>query len=548
MEFVKRWIAQIQAQLTELPLSTKLFIGSMVIVLGMALLLTALLVGQRDMVPLLDNLAGVDQAQVTGYLDARNIPYQIEGGRLMVPTEQRFQVLAAMQAQQMLPEEQSGFTDLVERQSWWHSVSQAQQQYDIALQQELGRMIKRMRGVDSASVILSRPSETGFDTTRKHPSASVNVIPTAEKIDRDTAEAIGAMVAGSVAEMQPEHVTVIDARNGRQFRNRNEEQLMATDFLEMVQTQEQLYRGRIADALGYIPDIIVAVNVELDAKRKQSEGTRYNQDDSVSLIASESSRSETSTQPGSGGEPGVRSNAGLDIAGAGGGGGQQEMEESENTFEAHAGFITERIIDPGGTPTRINATVNVPRSYFVKLHERGQPDQPEDAPPPTDADLQPIYDEHLQRIKAQVEPLVSADGPGRVVVDVYPDGTPQVALAGAGGMGDGQGGLFGVLTIGRVLIGGLAAAAIGAMLLMLRMAGREPETPSPEELAGLPPQYGEDGGMVGEANLSESALEGYELDEDAVANRQVTQQVASMVKNNPDEAAQLLKQWIRNEA
>jgi flagellar biosynthesis/type III secretory pathway M-ring protein FliF/YscJ len=63
------------------------------------------------------------------------------------------------------------------------------------------------------------------------------------------------------------------------------------------------------------------------------------------------------------------------------------------------------------------------------------------------------------------------------------------------------------------------------------------------ESAPPPPLVvGEDlAGEVGEGN---ALLDGMELDDDAVRAQQMIGQVSSMVKENPDAAAQLVKRWL----
>jgi len=267
---------------------------------------------------------------------------------------------------------------------------------------------------------------------------------------------------------------------------------------------------------------------------------------SVTLITREHSRTETSNERASGGEPGVRANTGIDIAGAGSGGRETSTEETESEFQPYAGVEHVKEFEPGGIPTRISATVNVPRSYFVSIYMQGKPD---DAEQPDDAALQAIYTEHLERIKRQVQPLLTSKAAGQLVVDVYPDSPSQLAAAGVGSATSG-GGLMALLTgkLSNVLVPGvLAIVAVLMLLMIVRKAGQTTPVPSAAELAGLPPTYKSDDELAGEVGEAQSALPGMELDEEALASRQVAEQVAAMVKDNPEEAAGLIRQWVKQE-
>ncbi len=547
MDWVRKWMTQIQAHLSELSISQKLLIGTLAVVVFAVLMVLALWAGRPQYAPVIDqSLTAAEQSRITTYLDSRNIRYEVVGDRVMIPPDRQAEVLAGLQLQQLLPEDTSrGFAVLIETQSWWQSSAQNRQVYNIALQNELAAIVSNMRGVNAAKVIISEPRDTGFGATHTRPSASVNVQMAAGAVNQKLADAVAGLVAGAVAEMNPEDVTVIDAGAGRQFRKRNDGQLVPSDFLEMVQIQERTFRERIASALGYIPKVIVAVNVEVDPSRKQTESTTYDQDKSVSLIASERAREETSTERRDGGEPGPRANTAVNIPGAGGTGSETALTETENAYSPHAGVTHEQVVDPGGVPTRVNATVNVPRSYFVSLYMQGRD---EGAEQPDDAALQAVYTEHLDRIKKQVEPLLMARNEGRVVVDVYPDGEGAIGEAAVAAAGAGAGGLLSGNLIRPVGLSLMALVSLAAMFMMIRKASQPAPEPESNELAGMPPMLGgDDFDMAGEAGELDAALPGMEVDDDQIANRKVSEQVAEMIKNNPDEAANVLRQWARQD-
>ena len=48
-------------------------------------------------------------------------------------------------------------------------------------------------------------------------------------------------------------------------------------------------------------------------------------------------------------------------------------------------------------------------------------------------------------------------------------------------------------------------------------------------------------GIVGDGNAT---LDGMELDDDAIKAQQMVEQVSTMVKENPDAAANLVKRWL----
>jgi len=49
---------------------------------------------------------------------------------------------------------------------------------------------------------------------------------------------------------------------------------------------------------------------------------------------------------------------------------------------------------------------------------------------------------------------------------------------------------------------------------------------------------------MGEVGTSNASLEGMEMDEESIRAQQVVLQVTSLVKENPDSAASLVKRWL----
>jgi flagellar biosynthesis/type III secretory pathway M-ring protein FliF/YscJ len=79
--------------------------------------------------------------------------------------------------------------------------------------------------------------------------------------------------------------------------------------------------------------------------------------------------------------------------------------------------------------------------------------------------------------------------------------------------------------------------------MMVRKSAPQPIIAAPMELAEAPAlSGGED--IAGEAVEGNPMLDGMELDEDAIKAQQMVEQVATMVKENPDAAANLVKRWL----
>jgi flagellar biosynthesis/type III secretory pathway M-ring protein FliF/YscJ len=159
-----------------------------------------------------------------------------------------------------------------------------------------------------------------------------------------------------------------------------------------------------------------------------------------------------------------------------------------------------------------------------------------------------VSDVQLAQIEAQIEPLVTMDeGKGMVSVHMVPDRDQLMIASGLATAQVPPGGLE--LVIGSkwakpVGLGLLAMLSLGVMFGMVRKATQRPQIPSVEEMAGIPPKLPMEEEVVGEAEESEAAMAGLELDEQEIRIRKVAEQISDLVKSNPIEAGALFNKWV----
>ncbi|TVQ31252.1 MAG: hypothetical protein EA376_10300 [Phycisphaeraceae bacterium] len=561
MDQLRQVLATIQTQLSRLTSSQKLLIASAMIIMVMTLFVVAQYAGGRSMVELFPAASPPEQQQrAIEFLQASNIEHSVRDGRALVPVDRKYFILGQMGQQGALPDDTALlFSNLVENTSWTMSSQQTRQLSNIALQNELSRVITHFEGMRSATVFIDAPEPTGLGRAARTPTATVTVFPSAGRaINQDTVDAIASMVAGARSGLDPSAVRVIDGVSRRQHRARSEEDFVTSSYMEHAAKVEDRVRLKLLDVLQYIEGVVVAVNAQVDVTRRVQERTSVLAPGagSVTTPLREFTRESERSGGGAGAEAGARPNTGMDIARGGGGGITDRQTESEAELETRYGSESERIIDPRGMPTRISATVTAPRSYFVRVWRliSGAADDVE----PTEDDLAPIVEAERLRIEQSILPIVEtgvdAAVAGAVVVSIAPDfiQAPIQAGFGSGGFfGPTASGGTGILATGWIKtlgLSALAALSLGMMALALRKATRPQELPTPEELVGVPPSLSaRDPDMVGEADEAEAALAGVEMSDDEIQLRKKVEQVAKLVKEKPAEAASLLDRWISSD-
>ena len=547
MEFFKRSMLQVQDFLGQMSITTRWLIGCLLVIflfVGYVLMQYA---AQPDLMPI-TRFTTERQPQAVALLRGSGVDVRTESGQLMVPAGQYNEALMLLASGDLLASDTAAaFDEMISRHSPWQSNAQNAQAFLLAKQKVLGGIIREMAGIASASVMLARPQNQGFGKTHVRPSASVNVVMSGGKrVERPLVDAIAGLVSGAIAEMQPQDVVVIDANRGRQFTVKSPNDVIPSETLELVQHLEQRYRDKIAEVLGYIPNVILAVNVSIDpVHSKLVEQYDY---ESSEPLASEYTRESDRRDVKNSGEPGARPNTGLDIANATGASSSETVSESRNEYKDKNLTRRTHTTETGHNTKRINVTINVPRSYFVGVFKQGKPDDAED---PDDAALAPVVEAQLTQIEAQVKPLVSTDqDEGTVRVHMIPDRDELMVLAGIATPGAPQGGVAGVLGsdwIKPVGLGMLALVSLGIMFSMVRKASQQPVLPSVEELAGVPPKLPGEEDLIGDAEQTETPMDGVELEEEEMHIQKLAEQISELVESDPSDAGALFQRWVNSE-
>jgi flagellar M-ring protein FliF len=534
MDFAKRMWSQIGIQLEGVPLATKALIAALVVILIMSASFLMLYAGAEETVPF--GPAGSNPAEVITKLQQNGIDAEISGGMIRVAPDQLPQAFAILQQGGLLGEDPSiVFDRMFSSQSPWETDKRDQQRMVIAGSRFLAAAVESIQGVKSASIMYD-PGQDGIGKRHVRASAMASLTTTTGPVSTELADAVADMISGAVARIDVTDVKVVDARTGRRVAVSDPSSMLPSDALEVKRNIEERKRKEIENILDYIPDVRVGVNVLMDSIAAQKERrTEYDKDQPVER---EMTEEHISRDIADAGEPGPRSNTGLSINGAGSSGREDTTNSTETLYyEKKPVLLEQDTIITGNQIKQINVAVNIPRSFFVGLYKQQNPDAEGE---PSNADLTPIIQPELTKIELKVQVLTLAGVQGDVSADMVPD-PPLVMTAGAG------------TTVSKMLDGGwgstaglavLGLASLALMLKVYRNATRPESLPSIEELAGVPPSLPSDEELIGEADESETTMQGVELNEDDLKARRIAEQIGDLVRADPGEASRLLGKWV----
>ncbi|MFN3166332.1 MAG: hypothetical protein ACE37H_04625 [Phycisphaeraceae bacterium] len=546
MEFIKRNLTQIQAQLGGMSFATRWLIVCVVVIM---LLVGGMLVywgGASDMVPI-DGVASGSAGEVVTALKADGIDAKIKDGKVVVPVDQRHEAVGSLsRAGHLNPNASAAFDQLIadDGNGWMRSSTEKDRRYLAAKGQFLSAVIQSFPNVETAAVIIDKPQSNGFGVSHLEPSASVMVtMQSGAKVSRQMADTLIHMVGSSVAGLDEQNVTVSDTLHSRSFTAADEETVGSLASVEATLANERLHKNKIESVLGSWDGAMVAVKiVSSHVLREELRETKY--EDSQPLV-SEETEERVQRNVADAGEPGIRPNVGSSIDGGGTTGTELTENRTFTQFDVAKPVqqSTKRIA--GNAIRKINVSVVIPRSYYVRVFKARNPE----AEAPSDDDLKPIIDDEEAKIKELITPqIVSSDEqmlPGDVSVKmVYDQEYLELAMAGVGG------GLGAVMSSDGAQTGVLAALAVmafGLMFYMARRATRPDDLPTVEELAGVPPTLPTDDDLMGEVDEMDGGLAGVELDEDELRARQIADQISDLVRANPEEAGGLLTKWVADD-
>lgn len=545
MELLKSYASRVGQQLGQLSVTQKMLAACLVVIIVMTVLYSGQFAMQPEMVPVLDQaFAQDDVARVTAQLVSRNINYKVQGDRILIPAERRFEVLADLGYSQLLPRDtKSGFDEIAKQMNPFMPDSTNRVMWNRAKELSLAAVIRNFPNVANAVVIIDPTNEHRIGQPVQ-PTATVNItMRNGIKPGRQLINAAADVLVGSQASLARGRITVIADGVSYPVREQEDGMMASSDMIELRQTNERYYSDKISDMLRFIPGVMVSVHVDVNMQKKQAVAHRFDPQvlQKESKVTSETEESNSSQPPSQ--EPGAMSNVGMVAGGAQASGNSTTSERNVTEFQNFAGETTETTFTPAGTAVVTAASVRVPRGYFVGAYKAANPS---DNAEPDEAKLQPLVSKELGKIRADVRACTGLTKDDAITVETYLDSITMVANGAASPQTPATAGIPVLITTNarQIAIGALAVAAMFMVMMMVRKSA-PPQVKMPEPKVVEPPRQ-LDGAeaLVGEATEGPQPLDGMEVEEGTIKAQQMLKQVQSLIEDNPDAAASLVKRWL----
>jgi len=476
--------------------------------------------------------------------------YQIEGTRIKVPRGTKAQYMAALLDGNAVPVSFGGHVETVANSNPIFGVSKQKQEEmrRVAIQNELAMVLRAMRGVENASVLIDAETERGLtNKTKKVGSVSLRMVGNS-KLEDDRVAGIRNLVAGAYAGLRPEEVVVTDLNSGQTFvaENASGNSSGSSDlYIRLRRMHERDWEDKVLKALTYVPGVKVTANVDLNTDLQSvKQITKF--DKPVAIKTSTKTNTLTNSSGPSGGRPGAVTNGANAPANLAANAISSQNTE-EKTDEENQNIVPkseELIYTVPLAPKEIFLTVTVPKSYVeqVAKEQKGVA-----GGPAVDVDsVAKTIQNKIQDHVAGLLPPEMRQKRDRVTVSTFADPpreplpTPSMADHAMlwlgqywGTLGMGFLGVFAMMTL-RSLV---RSAGAGTPALAAAVTGSGPSlaaTDDADDHDETKPSDSDDDSTDAPAKKKRRLKSGSNAREELV----------EIVRENPDAAANILRTWI----
>lgn len=362
---LKRLLSQLGAIWSQVGLNQRisLVLGGMLVIAGIAAV--AFWSSRVDYSLLYGRLDDSEASKVVAVLDELKIPYQMQGGQIMVPGD-KVHFLRMKLIERGLPRGEGVGYELFDKSNFGISDFLQRANFVRAIQTELARSIVLMDGVDSARVFVVIPENRLLLEAQKKPTASVLLKTHGNApLSTSTINSIRYLVANAVEGLQANQVAVMDNRGNTLVADNESDSVSGLSATQLnVRRQYEQYLAKNAESmlekvLGPGQAVVrVAAEISFESGRKEDE--KYDPEGQVTLKEeSRDKKNDSNNAQASGGPAGVSSNTGETNAPAASPSNTSKLSEKTVTKTYGVTRITSTTVQPPGTIRRLSAAVFV---------------------------------------------------------------------------------------------------------------------------------------------------------------------------------------------
>lgn len=299
--------------------------------------------------------SGLDPAaagEVVAALEARGVPYKVQGGAIQVAGAQRDELRMTLAAEGLPAAGTAGYELLDQLSGFGTTAQMFDAAYWRAKEGELARTLLANPQVRAARVHIARRDPQPF-RSEDRPTASITVTTASGNLSAEQAKAMKHLVAAAVSGMTPEAVSVIDSASGLVLSGEEAPQPgLAGDAraAELKHNVERLLAARVGPGKA-----VVEVTVDVVTEHEEISERLLDPESRVAISTDSEEKSDTSSQ--SEGQVTVASNLPEDDAATGGD--QSRSTETRERVNFEVSETTRDVVRAPGAIRKLSVAVLV---------------------------------------------------------------------------------------------------------------------------------------------------------------------------------------------
>jgi flagellar M-ring protein FliF len=470
--------------------------------------------------------------------------YEIEGNKVRVPRGRRTEYLTALAKHNALPEDfDEILTKALSSSSPFAPPSQREALQKADRERFLSRTLSTWPEIERAYVTYETRKRGGLSRDVLC-TASVQVKPRGtDPLDPAVISSIRTTVVKSVPGLKPEDCAVIDINAGRATLGGpdNPGNPMDDAYIAEQHYYEEKYKKDVLNALGIPGATVTAFAVLSNEKLHQEQEVKYDPKGSAPLQTSETTSEKSSESGAPAGRPGyLAQNTARSLATATAKGTSETETQSESNQQNLVSTTKTLTETRGHMLERVAVTVTVPTSYYEQVWRRDNPPKEgEEAKEIQQSDLEPIRTRTEAQIKGLVATIIpppkdGSDPKSLITVAEFPDlpsppmPEPGLAQNVFAWLGDSWSTL------------GLIGLALFSLVMLRSMVRSAPASEPGRKLLAAPSiEGGEE-----EESAADRAAHERKLKRFSGSGASLRDELSDLVSEDPDTAANILRNWI----
>jgi flagellar M-ring protein FliF len=479
--------------------------------------------------------------------------WQRDANRIKVPRGQMAEYLGAVAEAGALPANHDSIIQEALDLGPFVDDKTRRERLKAAREQQLSMIIRAMDGIEDAKVMYDVVEPRGLSREGRA-SATVSVRPrSGEPLNPQKMKMIRKAVAGVVANLQAENVVVVNLSDGSTFGEEVSPETFDTPYFQHRVAFERHMKGNIEGLLSHIPGVRVEVTAELSPTLSSETRTVATEGEPAAMRESTQTKATETQHVNDGGRPGLE---------AQGPGRRNEPVQSvtvknTETDESNESSLfiptkDELLTEAGLIPEQVRASVSVPMNYLVSMYREQQRRKGEDPNAPLPADINTVFQTYRTQVTNDIEDVVvpllpkklAENSFSHVKVSFFETLTPEPlqspSVASNALVWASQN--FNAIT--------MAGVALFSLAMLRSLIKGIPQT-DPLTGGAAPPALAIAGGT---STVSDTKNEVSEEDEDAEGRpklklkkgKSLRDELTSLVQEDPDSAAAILRTWISN--